>query len=271
VTESDWDSCTDLQAMLSFLRDSGRASDRKLRLFAVACCRRVWRLLPDPCGRAAVEASERDADGLADAGQLSQAYAGAQAALRETEEAALRADTRAEAYRAGARALALTAALRAARHTKAGEAAAGAVSAVLVAEVPSPLQDLNRPYDPRDIEWLVEEAQSPAAAVAEGQLRGREQVAQCELLRCVVGNPFRPISLDPAWLAWHGGAILKLAQAIYDDRLLPSGHLDAARLAVLADMLEEAGCCDEQLLTHLRGPGPHVRGCFAVDAVLGRV
>jgi hypothetical protein len=49
-----------------------------------------------------------------------------------------------------------------------------------------------------------------------------------------------------------------------------AGHLDAARLAVLADMLEEAGCPDPPLLGHLRGPGPHVRGCFALDAILGK-
>ena len=53
----------------------------------------------------------------------------------------------------------------------------------------------------------------------------------------------------------------------YDDRALPSGHLDPARLAVLADALEDT---DEQILGHLRGPGPHVRGCAAVDAVLGK-
>ena len=61
-----------------------------------------------------------------------------------------------------------------------------------------------------------------------------------------------------------------MAQAIYDERELPSGHLDAARLAVLADMLEEAGCTDPELLGHLRGPGPHVLGCWALDAVLGK-
>jgi hypothetical protein len=61
-----------------------------------------------------------------------------------------------------------------------------------------------------------------------------------------------------------------LAPAVYDERDLPRGHLDAARLAVLADMLEEAGCCELHLLAHLRGPRPHVRGCFAVDALLGR-
>jgi hypothetical protein len=81
---------------------------------------------------------------------------------------------------------------------------------------------------------------------------------------------FRPVAADPAWLAWHGGAIVKLAQAVYEERELPSGHLDASRLAVLADMLEEANCSDPQLLGHLRGPGPHVRGCFAIDALMGR-
>jgi hypothetical protein len=99
--------------------------------------------------------------------------------------------------------------------------------------------------------------------------------AECEayqrgLFRDLFGNPFRPVTLDPAWLAWHGGAVVKLAQSVYEERELPSGHLDAARLAVLADMLEEAGCADADLSGHLRGPGPHVRGCWAVDLVLGK-
>jgi hypothetical protein len=61
-----------------------------------------------------------------------------------------------------------------------------------------------------------------------------------------------------------------LAQAVCGNRALSGGHLDAARLAVLADMLEEAAARDAVLLGHLRSPGPHVRGCFAVDALLGR-
>src|SRR4051794_39139767 len=68
MTESDWDRSTDPQAMLAFLRDRG-ASDRKLRLFAVACSRRVWPLIDD-LGRAAVETAESFADGCADAEQL---------------------------------------------------------------------------------------------------------------------------------------------------------------------------------------------------------
>jgi hypothetical protein len=62
--------------------------------------------------------------------------------------------------------------------------------------------------------------------------------------------------------------VVRLAESAYEERDLPSGHLDHARLAILADALEEAGCTDGKLLGHLRGPGPHARGCFALDLVL---
>jgi hypothetical protein len=90
--------------------------------------------------------------------------------------------------------------------------------------------------------------------------------AQAGLLRCVFGNPFRPITLDPSWIT---PAVRQLAAAAYEERILPSGQLDPHRLAVLADALEEAGASGD-ILSHLRGPGLHVRGCFAVDLALGR-
>jgi hypothetical protein len=86
------------------------------------------------------------------------------------------------------------------------------------------------------------------------------------LLRCVFGNPFRPVAFDPAW---RTPLVLSLVEAAYQERLLPSGELDPQRLAVLADALEEAGA-EGDLLAHLRSPGPHVRGCFAVDLALGK-
>jgi hypothetical protein len=75
VTEAEWDACTDPNPMLDFLH--GRASDRKLRLFAVAVCRRAWHLLTDERGRRAVEVSERYADGLASREELEAAFAAA--------------------------------------------------------------------------------------------------------------------------------------------------------------------------------------------------
>jgi hypothetical protein len=87
------------------------------------------------------------------------------------------------------------------------------------------------------------------------------------LARDIFGNPFRPVTLNPAWLTPQ---VVALAQAAYEHRDLPSGHLDPARLAVLADALEDAGCADADLLGHLRGPGEHVRGCWAVDLLLAK-
>jgi hypothetical protein len=108
----------------------------------------------------------------------------------------------------------------------------------------------------------------------------REQAAVAALLPEIFGNPFRPLppkrgkkKWEQMWrslLAWNDGTVVRLAQAAYDEGHLPEGTLDNNRLAVLADALEEAGCTSEDILGHLRGPGPHVRGCWPVDLCLGK-
>jgi hypothetical protein len=91
------------------------------------------------------------------------------------------------------------------------------------------------------------------------------------LLRDIFGNPFRPSPpLPAAILVWNDGTIRRLAEGIYEERQMPEGRLDTARLAVLADALEEAGCDNAEILSHCRGPGPHVRGCWALDLILGK-
>jgi hypothetical protein len=82
-----------------------------------------------------------------------------------------------------------------------------------------------------------------------------------------MGNPFRPVILHPSWLT---PTTTSLAQAIYDNRLLPSGHFDNQRLGILADALEEAGCDNADVLNHCRSAGPHVRGCWVIDLLLGK-
>ena len=87
------------------------------------------------------------------------------------------------------------------------------------------------------------------------------------MLHDLFGNPFRPVTLDPSWLT---PTVTSLAQAIYDDRQLPSGLFDNQRIGVLADALEDAGCDNADILNHCRQPGVHVRGCWVVDLVLGK-
>jgi hypothetical protein len=87
---------------------------------------------------------------------------------------------------------------------------------------------------------------------------------QCALLRDLFGPLlFRRVEVDPAWLDGNGGAVRRLAEAIYGERAFD-------RLPILADALEEAGYADRELLGHLRGPGPHALGCWAVDRLLGK-
>ena len=71
----------------------------------------------------------------------------------------------------------------------------------------------------------------------------------------------RPVTLRAEWLSSKDGTVPKLAQAIYDDRAFD-------RRPILADALEDAGCADAYILSHCRGQGPHVRGCWVVDLLL---
>jgi hypothetical protein len=97
-------------------------------------------------------------------------------------------------------------------------------------------------------------------------------IGRCRaLLRCTFGNPFRPSPpLPPAILAWHDSTVRRLAEAIYEDRKMPEGTLNTGRLAILADAVLDAGCDNEDLIAHCRSEGPHVRGCWAVDLILGK-
>ena len=88
----------------------------------------------------------------------------------------------------------------------------------------------------------------------------RERERQAILFREIAGNPFRPMSLDDQRPA---PAHVQLAQAVYDGRTFD-------RMSELADALEREGCASEEVLTHCRGPGPHVRGCWVLDLILGK-
>jgi hypothetical protein len=211
MTADEWLACTQPRAMLPVLADM--VSKRKLRLFACACCRRVWDLLPDARSRRAVEVAERFADRLATDAERAAAWSAA---------AAVEADA---LYRADYR--------TAAAHARCVAAAATAGFA------------------------------NDAAAYAIADYTATAPQVQCDLLRDLFGNPFRPVSLDPHWLWWGGGVVRELAQEIYDTRRFDG-------LALMADVLVEAGCTDPDVLSHCRSGQGHIRGCWLVDLLLGK-
>ncbi|OWK40939.1 hypothetical protein FRUB_04831 [Fimbriiglobus ruber] len=88
----------------------------------------------------------------------------------------------------------------------------------------------------------------------------RSEPLYCQLMRCVFGNPFRPVTFSPSWLSSTTAA---LARQMYDSR-------DFSTMPILADALQDAGCDNADVLSHCRGGGPHVRGCWVVDRVLGK-
>ena len=235
MTEQEWLACNDPTLMLTFLRS--KASDRKLRLFAVACCRRIWHLLTDQGSCEAVNAAEKYADGEIGEQRFRKLGAAAELAFEEANSNVLNPDY--------------------SDPHGAGIAEAATISAFWLSHV-------------GDHSDLAAEATVEAVRQATGTAEEERRHQVC-LLHDVFGPlPFRPIVIEPAWLTWQGNTIPRLAQAAYEERLLPSGYMDARCLTVLADALEEAGCHDADILTHCREPGPHFRGCWAVDLLLGK-
>jgi hypothetical protein len=97
------------------------------------------------------------------------------------------------------------------------------------------------------------------------ELRGTEKTvipAFANLVREIFGNPFRPAALDPAWLT---SDVLALARGIYEERAFD-------RMPILADALQDAGCTNDDILIHCRDTKQvHVRGCWVLDLLLGKV
>jgi hypothetical protein len=181
MTEAEWLACTDLQAMLNFLR--GKASERKLRLFACACCRRIWQLLPDEPSRKAVEVAERHADAQATDAELERAAAEACAVWDEDTKQAL---TGGERDRESL--------------SRPYTASAAAYNVAIPPGWWGGAPTFVAPYE------IAREATADGSA---------EGVAQCILLRDIFGNPWCPVAVDKSWLTC---GVVRLAEGIYDER-----------------------------------------------------
>lgn len=250
MTEPQWLTATEPSEMWLFVleramqrfRESGDTNDRKMRLFACACCRRVWDLLPDERSRRGIELAERYADGHALSAEEFVAWFAAGAVFAERGSSFLQVSTTDEAAAYWATSCAANVASDV---PDIEDAITGAATARAAAAFPG-----------APIDFLETEE---GARASEEALQA-EAVEQCHLLRCIFGNPFRPTALDRAGLTPD---VLALAQGIYDRR-------DFARLPYLAAALERHGGGDAELLAHLRAPGPHALGCAALDSVLGK-
>jgi hypothetical protein len=222
VTEQEWLACTDPTEMMYVSGEQGRLTERRDRYFSCACCRRIWHLLPDEASRYAVRIAERYLDGQASV-MLLDIVSGA--AERHGGSAAYAAAAAAFPTRG--------------LGNNGIDVAGHAINAVVYA-------------DPRLISGEADRDRAVRA----------ERSAQADLLRDIIGNPFRPAPhVDPTVLAWNAGTVVRLAQMIYDERCFTN-------LPILADALEEAGCTNSDILDHCRGPGPHILGCWVVDLIL---
>ena len=245
MTEAEWLASGDPFSMLCYLQKRGNMSARKARLFAVACCRRVFSFLPDDKHREAVEVSARFADGHATQADKERLSKELQTIYGEYPGAGNLEQPAEMIYLLSSWPLA----------ADWMDACTGSEQAIMLsghAHRTGKVLRSDRWF--ADDEWWEREAESAKTA---------ERTAQVGLIRDIFGNPFHHVAVDPTWLAWNDGTVVKLAQGIYDERAFD-------HLPILADALEEAGCHDADILAHCRQPGEHVRGCWLVDLILGK-
>jgi hypothetical protein len=199
MTEAEWLAATNAKPMLEFI--GSRASERKLRLFGVVCCRLIGAELTDERSRTAVEVAEQLADGNCSEHDR---HSSREAANEAMFDLVMQQDF---------------------------EQAALAQKARFCLENTESLTRIYTPPGSRDA------------------------------LRDIFGNPFRPVTLDPAWIT---STVVALARGIYDERAFD-------RMPILADALQDAGCDNAEVLNHcLDQEQRHFRGCWLVDLLLGK-
>jgi hypothetical protein len=226
--------------MLDCLQRTGSVSMRKLQLFACACVRQIWPRLADERSRAAVEAAERYVEGSAQS-----------TAVLQTATESLPVD-----YTGLRRPLRWF--RRIIGYRKAPPASWELVRATFLGYVPQTLTFCVL----SGRQEIFADLSRHVRHLADACPTGKDDMAST--LRDIAANPFRPVSaIDPAWFTAADGKVVKLGEVIYAERTFD-------RLPLLADALEDAGCTNAEVLGHLRSPGPHVRGCWALDLVLGK-
>jgi hypothetical protein len=249
MTEAEWLECDDPVRLLSFATQ--QLPFRKVLLYGVACCREQWHLFPNPYSRAAVEWAERYADGLVtrddeDYSDLDWRSEGA--ALHYEYVLATARPNRVEAWEAW------------------WDEESTHDLARLSGQIPSPEEVTEEEIDSEtarlcNAAYLAQHLMHlDNSSPLDLTLSRYQSFLTVPLLRDIFGNPFRLVELPQPWrsLEW-----IDHARWMYESR-------DFSAMPILADALQDAGCEDEHLLEHCRGPGPHVRGCWVMDLLLGK-
>jgi hypothetical protein len=221
MTETQWFACTNSGPMLKSLR--GKVSERKLRLFACACCRRILDLISGPQYKELIEIAEQYAEGSSSLQDLMAQYRAVCRLLKYPTD-----------YWFDPRGVSA--------HTTGPQW--HAEHATLLAA----------------FAFVERAAENALIATTTQNSRQAEEQNQVALVREIFANPFRTVSIEPGL---RTNAVTSLARTIADDRRFED-------IPLLGDALEEAGCTNPDILSHCRGPGPHVLGCWVVDLLLGK-
>jgi hypothetical protein len=239
MTPDRWELAS-LREMLSAA--AGRVSDRKLDLFNGWCCHALRPYLTDPRARAAARYAERHVEeGCPDGPEREEVLTAAKAAVEELIKWAHAAPTAAEIRRRRVYAFAAQIAQQALGHDQPNRGVWA--NALLTAHAFGYAND-----------------ERAACLPGTDELRDEHLRLQASIFRDIAGNLLAPAEFDPRWRTED---TLGLARGIYEDHAF-------ARLPLLGDALMDAGCDDERLLAHCRSRGPHARGCWVVDLILGK-
>jgi hypothetical protein len=255
MTETDWLTCKDPYYLLEYLNE--RASDRQLRLIACSIIRHapfasdgrtIWDLLPEftyfgsptlNC-QTVVESAERFADGL----ETSQSWARARkyigGLIWEAEGDTFFDDIE-------------------------GREGDSNFFMAMALAVQNTIRDLGeRSAD--HLRWRIHHILVYLRFARRNQglkLHSKHERRVSDLIREIIGNPFRPVSLDLDRLASDGGEVSSLARSLYEKQ-------DFSGMPILGSAFEKLGCEDPDILAHCRSTTGHARGCWVVDALIGR-
>lgn len=258
MNSTEWNSCRSPEPMLNCIRQ--RDYRRKLRLFCIACCRRLGALLIDERSQLALETIENFVDGYATDAQLQEASKGAEQVflsrrLRMLASLARPEQTEEAIQEAGGLFRLINAQAARDAHDAVDNDPAILAASVAWSATATDMELEGVGYSVTDS--VIGTAHQAAAAVSHLE---DEESEQAELLREIFGNPFQETSLEQRFVT---PPIVAAARLMYDSR-------DFSQMPMLANALEALGCRGADIIEHCRSAAPHVRGCWVIDLILGK-